>query len=113
MCGRFVANLPNNLDDNVVERLLGVYIGYSDLTVLEVQLLYAVIDGLQVKSVITLPWANRKAYPLADGDVNFLRFDPRNELRPFVVVQLKTCELQRISHFRSHGVLHRAFPGSC
>ena len=93
MRGGFIANFPDDLDHNVFEGLLGVYVGYSDLAVLEVELLYTVVNGLQVESAMIWPLANRKAYPLANRDVNFLRFDTGNELGPFVVVQLKICKL--------------------
>ena len=46
MCGGLITNLPNDLDNNVLERLLGVYVGDSDLTILKVELLYTVIDSL-------------------------------------------------------------------
>ena len=46
MCGGLIADLPNDLDNNVLERLLGVYVGDSNLTILKVELLYTVIDGL-------------------------------------------------------------------
>ena len=88
MCGGFIADLSNDLDYDILEGLLGVYVGYPDLAILKVELLYTVVDGLQVELAIILPPANRKAYPLANRDINFLRLDTRNELGTFVIVQL-------------------------
>ena len=88
MRGSFVADFSNDLDHNVFERLLRVYVGNSDLAILKVELLDTIVDGLQTKSVfLSLP-AMRKAYPLANRDVDFLRFYTRYELRPFVIIEL-------------------------
>lgn len=93
MCGGLVADLSNDLDHDVLEGLLGVYVGYSDLAILKVKLLYTVVDGLEMKLAVILPLANRKAYPLPNGYINFLRFDTRHKLGTFVIVQLRTCKL--------------------
>ena len=39
--------------------------------------------------------ANRKAYPLANRHVNFLCLNAGNKLGSFIIVQLKTRELER------------------
>lgn len=89
MGGLLVADLSNDLDHDVLEGLLGVYVGYSDLAILKVELLYTVVDGLQMDLAVTLLLANREAYPLANRYINFLRFYTRHKLGTFVIVQLK------------------------
>ena len=113
MCSGFIADFPNDLDHNIFKGLLGVYIGYSDLAVLKVELLYTVVDGLQMKSATILRLANRKAYALANRDVNFLRFYTRNELGTFIIVQLEMVSYQGSRILGSYGLLRRVFLGSC
>lgn len=42
----FVRRFPNDLDDDVVERRLRVYVGDADFTILEVKLPDTLLDGL-------------------------------------------------------------------
>ena len=58
--GRLVGGLTNDLDDNVVEGSLRVNVGDTDFAVLEVQLLDALLDGLQ--KIRPLGWALEGAY---------------------------------------------------
>lgn len=41
-----VGRLANDLDDNVVERSLGVYVGNANFAVLEIEFLDAILDVL-------------------------------------------------------------------
>lgn len=43
----FVGSLTNDLDNDIVERRLGVDVGYADFAVLEVELLDSFLDDLK------------------------------------------------------------------
>jgi hypothetical protein len=99
---RLVADLTNDLDDDVVVRSLGVDIGNADFAVVEVKLLDALRDGL-VKNGMLAYGFPRPAVRMsvtarlgtnlsADCDWGKLSLEALDELGSLVVEELGDCQ---------------------
>jgi hypothetical protein len=70
---RLVGDLADDLDDDVDVGGLGIDVGDADLAVLELELLYPVVDGLgSVNELSRAPCDFIVAYPLADADLHLV-----------------------------------------
>jgi len=70
---RLVGNLADDLDDDVDVGGLGIDVGDADLAVLELELLYPVVDGLGgVNGLSRAPCGFDVAHPLADADLHLV-----------------------------------------
>jgi hypothetical protein len=70
---RLVGDFADDLDDDVDVGGLGVDVGDADLAVLELELLYPVVDGLEgVNEPSRARCDFNVAYPLADADLHLV-----------------------------------------
>jgi hypothetical protein len=70
---RLVGDLADDLDDDVDVGGLRIDVGDADLAVLELKLLYPVVDGLGgVNELSRAPCDFIVAYPLADADLHLV-----------------------------------------